>query len=247
MIRSFVATIAFLFVTIVASVLSVPAALIDRSGRVYLWITRIWAKLFLLIYGVKQTVLGLENISKGEHYVFVANHSSYTDVPIAIAAIPLGVRLIFRNTLTRIPIWGWALLVSPYIIINRSNAAQAKKSLTHAADVIRGGGSVLLFPEGTRSATGELQPFKRGAFHLAYESGAKIIPMAIRGSYELLPRSATLPSSNKKISVSIGAPLEVSLQMENQREQEMDLMRRAENAVREMLNSASVGGRLGDL
>ena len=236
-IRSIVATIIFLVVTIVLSIISIPAALIDRSGSAYLWITRIWAKIFLLIYGVKQTVFGLENIEKGEHYVFVANHSSYTDVPIAIAAIPMGIRLIFRNTLTRIPIWGWALLVSPYIIINRNNAIKARKSLTHAAKVIRGGGSVLLFPEGTRSHTSELQPFKRGAFHMAYESGAKVIPVAIRGAYEFLPRSKTLPSSNKRIFVSIGAPLGVSLQLENDRERETDLMRRAEESIRKMLSS----------
>ena len=237
MIRSIIATIIFLIVTIIASILSVPAALIDRSGSTYLWITRIWAKTFLLLYGVKQTVFGLENIKKGEHYIFVANHSSYTDVPIAIAAIPMGIRLIFRNTLTRIPIWGWALLVSPYIIINRSNAVKAKKSLTHAADVIRGGGSVLLFPEGTRSRTGEIQPFKRGAFHMAHESGAKVVPIAIRGAYEFLPRTKTLPSSNKKITVTLGTPLEISLDIKNDREREMDLMRRAEESVRKMLLS----------
>jgi len=234
-IRSTIATIIFLFVTIVASIVSVPAALLDRSGWIYLWITRIWAKLFLLIYGVRQTVGGLENIQKNEHYVFVANHSSYTDVPIAIAAIPKGIRLIFRNTLTRIPIWGWALLLSPYIIINRSNAVKARKSLAHAAEIIRRGGSILLFPEGTRSHTGELQPFKRGAFHLAYVSGAKIIPVAIKGAYEFLPRTAKLPLSHKGISVSIGAPLEVSMQIENDRDREIDLMKRSENAVREML------------
>lgn len=236
MIRSIVATIIFLAVTIVLSVVSVPAALLDRSGSVYLWITRIWSKIFLLIYGVKQTVLGLENIKKSEHYIFVANHSSYTDVPIVIAAIPMGIRLIFRHTLTRIPIWGWALLVSPYIIINRSNAIKARKSLTHAADIIREGGSVLLFPEGTRSHTGKLQPFKRGAFHMAYESGAKVIPVAISGSFEFLSRSKTLPISNKKIFVSIGAPLEVSSQIENDREREMDLMRRSEESIRKMLS-----------
>jgi len=234
-IRSIIATIIFLVVTIVASVVSVPAALFDRSGWTYLWITRIWAKSFLLIYGVKQTVLGREHIKKKEHYVFVANHSSYTDVPIAIAAIPKGMRLIFRNTLTRIPIWGWALLVSPYIIINRSNAVKAKKSLAHAAEVIRNGGSILLFPEGTRSPTGELQQFKRGAFHLAYESGAKVIPIAIKGAYEFLPRTARLPLFNKKIAVSIGVPLEVSLHIENARDREIDLMRRSEDAVRKML------------
>ena len=236
MICSVIATIIFLAVTIVLSIVSIPAALFDRGGSAYLWLARIWSKIFLLLYGVKLQVSGLENIRKQSHYVFVANHSSYTDIPILFAAIPTNIRLILRHTLTRIPIWGWALLLSPMIIINRSNASKAKTTLAHAAEVIRNGASVLLFPEGTRTSTGELQPFKRGAFHMAYESGAKVIPVAISGSYEFLPRSKTLPSSNKKIFVSIGAPLEVSLQIENDREREMDMMRRSEESIRKMLS-----------
>jgi 1-acyl-sn-glycerol-3-phosphate acyltransferase len=234
-IRSIIAAIIFLCVTIVLSVISIPAALFDRSGSAYLLLARIWSKIFLLLYGIKLSISGLENIQKHEHYVFVANHSSYTDIPIIFAAIPVNIRLILRNTLTRVPIWGWALLLSPMIIINRSNAAKAKKTLQHAGEIIRDGASVLLFPEGTRTPNGEIQPFKRGAFHMAYESGAKVIPVAINGAFELLPRTAILPSSNKKIMVSIGAPMTVSSSVANDREREMDLMRRAEEAVRAML------------
>ncbi len=235
--RRIIATIIFLVVTIVLSIISIPAALVDKSGSVYLWLARIWSKIFLLLYGVKLNVSGLENIQKQSHYVFVANHSSYTDIPILFAAIPSNVRLILRNSLTRIPIWGWALVVSPMIIINRSNASKAKKTLAHAAQVIHGGASVLLFPEGTRTPTGELQPFKRGAFHMSCKSSTEVIPVAIRGSFEFLPRNKTLPSSNKIIRVSIGEPLEISSQIENDREREMDLMKRAEESVRKMLSS----------
>ena len=236
MIRSIIATIIFLAITIVLSVVSIPAALLDRSGSAYLWLARIWSKIFLVLYGVKLHVSGLENIHKQLHYVFVANHSSYTDIPILFSAIPSDIRLILRDTLTKIPLWGWALLVSPMIIINRSNASKARTTLAHAAKVIRSGASVLLFPEGTRSSTGRLQPFKRGAFHMAYVSGAKIIPVVIEGSFEFLPRSKTLPCSNKKIFVSIGAPLEVTLRIDGDRNREIDLMERTEAAMRKMLD-----------
>jgi 1-acyl-sn-glycerol-3-phosphate acyltransferase len=145
--------------------------------------------------------------------------------------------LILRHTLTRIPIWGTALLLSPMIIINRSNSSKAKKTLNKAVEIIRNGASILLFPEGTRTHNGEMQPFKRGAFHMAYSSGTKIIPVAIKGSFELQSRTQTLPSSNKDIYVSIGAPLEASPQIENDRSREMDLMQRAENVVMEMLRA----------
>ncbi|MEP7233859.1 MAG: lysophospholipid acyltransferase family protein, partial [Ignavibacteriota bacterium] len=137
MIRSIFATIVFITATIALSILSIPAALFDRSGSAYLWLARIWSKLFFSLYGVRRVVTGLENIKKGEHYVFVANHSSYTDIPILFASLPLDIRLILRHTLTRIPIWGWALLLSPMIIINRSNATKAKKTLATAAQIIR--------------------------------------------------------------------------------------------------------------
>jgi 1-acyl-sn-glycerol-3-phosphate acyltransferase len=235
-IRRIAATIIFLGVTVVLSVLSIPAALFDRSGSFYLWFARIWAKLFLFLYDIKLNVTGKEHISKKQHYVFVANHSSYTDIPIIFAAIPSDVRLMLRHTLARVPIWGWALYLSPMIIINRSNAVKARKTLTKAAEIIHGGASVLLFPEGTRTRTGQMHPFKRGAFHLAYESGAKVIPVAIKGAFEALPPSSWLPDSNKKVFVRIGTPLEIDTAITSDRDKEMDLMKRAEMAIREMLS-----------
>ena len=234
MIRSVIATVIFLAVTIVFSFFSIAAAL-DRGGSVYLWLARIWGKLFLWLYGAKLQVSGTENINASDHFVYVSNHASYTDIPILFAAIPQDLRLILRHTLTRVPIWGWALYLSPMIIINRSNAAKAKKTLAQAAENIRGGSSVLLFPEGTRTHDGVMQSFKRGAFHLAYQSGAKVIPVAINGSFEFMRRTAILPSTNKKIIVSIGTPLEINTTIVGDREREMDLMRRAESSVRAML------------
>jgi 1-acyl-sn-glycerol-3-phosphate acyltransferase len=235
MARSVIATVFFLVITIALSLLSIPISILDRSGRLYLWFTRVWGKIFLMLYGIKISVSGLENINKKEHYVYVSNHSSYTDIPILFAAIPYDLRLILRSTLTKIPIWGWALLLSPMIIINRSNAAKAKKTLTQAAAIIRGGASVLLFPEGTRTSTGQLQAFKRGAFHMAYESGANVIPVAIKGSFDILPRTGKLPRTNLSGSVLVGEPLEIQMSIAGEREREMDLMRRAEAAVQALL------------
>ena len=201
----------------------------------YLWMARMWSKIFLFLFGIRLSVIGLENIKKNEHYIYVANHASYTDIPILFAAIPIDIRLILRNTLTRIPIWGWALPFSPMIIIDRSNPKKAKETLALATKRIRYDASVLLFPEGTRTHTGELQQFKRGAFHMAYESGAKVIPVAIKGTFDILPRTKNLPSPNKVVFVTIGVSLEVSKEIQNDREREMDLMRRAEESVRTML------------
>jgi 1-acyl-sn-glycerol-3-phosphate acyltransferase len=227
MIRRILASVAFVIVTVLLSIVSIPAALIDRSGKLYSILARLWSRIFHALFAIKIVVLGAEHISKNEHYVFAANHSSYTDIPALFVAIPKDIRLVLRHTLTRIPIWGWSLLVSPFIIINRSNAAESKRTLLRAVETIRAGASVLLFPEGTRTPNGKLQEFKRGAFHLAYASGAKVIPVSISGTFELLPRTERLPKTHRTVTVMIGAPIEVSAQIEGDRDKEIDLMMRA--------------------
>lgn len=229
--RSVIATIVFLVVTLVASVLTVPLALLDRSGRSYLWGARIWAKSFLILYGIQVKREGLRHIHKHEHYVFAANHSSYVDIPVILACIPHNIRLVLRSSLTRIPIWGWALLVSPFIVINRSSPAKSKRTLADAVKKIHAGASALLFPEGTRTPDGKLHPFKRGAFHLAYQSGAKVLPVAIVGAFEVLPRHKLLPHTNRRVTIHIGAPLEANSALPSDREKELDLMARTEAAV----------------
>jgi 1-acyl-sn-glycerol-3-phosphate acyltransferase len=174
-------------------------------------------------------------MKKGNNYVFCANHSSYTDIPVLSVAVPQYTRLILRNTLTRIPIWGWALIASPMIIIDRSNALKARKTLNRAVEIIKGGASVLLFPEGTRTRDGSLQPFKRGAFHLAYESEVEVIPVAVKGTFEFMSRTESLPKIGKHVSVRIGESLRIDKSIAGDREREMDLMRRAEESIGRLL------------
>ncbi|HYM19731.1 MAG TPA: lysophospholipid acyltransferase family protein [Candidatus Kapabacteria bacterium] len=229
--RSIIAATVFIVVTIIFSIISIPAALVDRSGRTYCVVARLWSRIFLTLFDISVSVNGSENVLTSEHYVFAANHSSYTDIPVLFVAIPKDVRLVLRHTLTRIPIWGWALLVGPFIIINRASAPKAKKSLNRAVEIIKGGASVLLFPEGTRTHDGKVQSFKRGAFHLAYESGAKVIPVSVRGTFDVMTRFDKLPKTHKHVTVTIGKPLSVNTNIEGDRDREMDLMKRAEEVV----------------
>ena len=236
-IRQYVATFFFVVVTVVLSLLSLLAAL-DRSGKVYFVLARLWSQSFCFLFGITIKVVGAKNIKKDEHYVFVVNHSSYSDIPICFVAIPKNIRLILRHTLTQIPIWGWALNFSPMIIINRSSASKSKKTLDNAIKTIKNGASVLLFPEGTRTKDRTLQSFKRGAFHLAYASGASVIPIAIKGTFELMSRSDKLPKTNGSVVVTIGAPLQASKSITGDRENELDLMQRTEEAISNLLETA---------
>jgi 1-acyl-sn-glycerol-3-phosphate acyltransferase len=236
-VRTIVASVLFVLVTIVLSILSIPAALLDRSGRSYLWLARTWSKIFLWLYGIHVRVEGLDKVKPNEHYVFVSNHASYTDIPVALAAIPAQIRIILRHELTRVPIWGWALLTSPFLIVDRSNASKARETLARAAETIKAGASVLLFPEGTRTSDGKLQEFKRGAFKLAFDSQTTILPIALDGTFEALPRTEKLPRAGSKVVVRIGEPIPFVFDPERPvREQEIALMKASEAQVRDLLS-----------
>jgi 1-acyl-sn-glycerol-3-phosphate acyltransferase len=233
---SIIASLLFLVSTIFFSFLSVVAAIVDRSGRAYLWVGRTWSKSGLFFFGTRVKVSGAEHIKAGQNYVYAANHSSYMDILILLGYIPDNLRLTLRSSLTRIPIWGWALLAGPFITIDRSNSKKAKRSIQVAIQRIRNGASVLFFPEGTRTPNGEMQPFKRGAFHLAKESGVPILPVAVIGSYKILPRHKFLPKWGKRTEIKIGEPIyPKNVEACDTRAEEIRLMKETEMRVREML------------
>ncbi|MCR4418183.1 MAG: 1-acyl-sn-glycerol-3-phosphate acyltransferase [Ignavibacteria bacterium] len=187
-IKTVIKIILIVIVTIIFASLAIIASLLDRSGKVYHFLGRIWAKLLLWIAGVKVETIGLENINSNENYVYVANHCSGFDIPVVMASVPGQLRIVFKKELTKIPLFGWQLRIGPYILIDRENPTKAMESLEIAKKKIEKGASVLLFAEGTRSQDGNIQPFKRGAFTLATRSGRKIVPLTIKGTFEILPK-----------------------------------------------------------
>jgi len=177
-------------ITIPFSLLATVGSLVQKNLRIFYWVTRTWPRMALRVCNVSLTVRGTEHLQKDAAYVFVANHASMFDILAVLAGIPGRVNLILKKELTRVPLWGWGLLVSPYIVIDRSNARKAMQSLEQAEQRIRNGASVLLFPEGTRTRDGKMRPFKRGAFSLAARSGAPIVPVTINGSFRILPKGS---------------------------------------------------------
>lgn len=190
MIMTLIKGILVLLLAIPLSLLALFSIPIDRTGRLYHWSAFAWSKIILRIFGIKVNVRGLEHIQNKERVIYVSNHASWFDIPAMIVGIPDQIRIVFKKELTVVPIWGWALKFGPYIEIDRSNAKDALKSLDKAATQIRGGASVLLFAEGTRTKDGKLQPFKRGAFALAVRSGVPVIPVAINHSFRILPKGS---------------------------------------------------------
>lgn len=198
------------FVVVIAtgllSIVAIGASLVQKSGRMYHTIGRTWAKLICRLYGIKVVVHGTEYIEPTKQYIYVSNHASMFDIPAVMAGIPDQIRIVLKRELTRIPVFGWCLALGPYVVIDRADPRDAMRSIEEAAARIRGGASVLLFAEGTRTLSGKLQSFKRGAFALAAKSGVPIIPVAINNTFRILPKGS-LRVQPTDISVVLGKPI----------------------------------------
>jgi 1-acyl-sn-glycerol-3-phosphate acyltransferase len=162
----------------------------SRTGNIVHHYARWWAKIQLLVSGVRVKVKGLEYLSKNAPFIYMANHQSSYDIFALLSCLPVQFRWIAKKELFAIPIMGWAMRAANYISIDRSGKRKALESIEKAANKIKGGVSVVIFPEGTRSRDGSIQPFKRGGFTLALKSGVPIIPIAIKGSSDVMPRDS---------------------------------------------------------
>lgn len=212
--------------SIVMSLVAIIAMLIFGK-QVFHKLARIWAKQILWAFRIKLDVVGNENLSLSESYIFCSNHSSMLDIPVLQAGLKHGFRIIYKKELEKIPIFGWGLKLSPYISILRQNARDSMAGIETAVEAISTGESVVIFPEGTRSNDGKLQAFKRGAFLLAARSKKPIVPVTIIGSSKLLPNKKFL-SGPGKIKIIINNPI---IYTGEGKQDEMKLMEKIHNII----------------
>jgi len=151
-------------------------------------ISKIYCWCILKTCFVKLRVEGLEHIDRDQPYIFMSNHASLFDIPAVAWAIPHSMRWVYKKELSTIPFLGWALKAIGHIMVDRQNRAQAVESLRKSLKKLKGNTSIMIYPEGTRSKTGELLPFKKGGFYTAITSGFPIVPIAIRGSKEIMKK-----------------------------------------------------------
>ena len=170
-----------------APVVVAVSAIDDRWGY---RLSRVWVRINLLLSGVTVRAGHEEPLDPHAPFVFVSNHQSHFDVLAVVAALPrFQLRWVAKKELTRIPVFGWALRHTGHIIIDRSDHVQAMRSLRAAAERMRSGISVMIFPEGTRGhGDGAMLPWKKGGFVLAHDAGIPVVPIAIRGSADVLSR-----------------------------------------------------------
>jgi 1-acyl-sn-glycerol-3-phosphate acyltransferase len=185
-----------------------------------------WAKAILKVCGVGVEMRGSEPIHGKVPRIYMANHCSYFDVFALLSALPVDFKFVVKQELMTIPIFGHAMKRAGYIGIERKDPRKALKSMHEAAERIRGGASVLIFPEGTRSEDGKLQPFKPGGFHLALRSGCDIVPVTITGSHRVAPKgSRTIRKGT--IGLTLGEPIRLKGQTRKNMTQVMDRVREA--------------------
>lgn len=173
---------------LIIAILTILVSPFDSKGRITHYISKIFSKVILLVSGIKLKVNGLEKIDKDKSYVFVSNHASYFDIPILMQAIPNNVRFIYKKSMTKIPVFGWGMYLGQYVPIDRENGREALKALRKAAEKIKKGISIVIFPEGTRSPDGEIKDFKKGLFVLADEAKEDIVPVLIKGSFKIMQK-----------------------------------------------------------
>lgn len=173
--------------TLAFGALAVAAGLFDRRGRLSRRLAGAWARSILRTLGVRAVVSGEENVVAGPA-VYTANHGSALDIPILFGHLPVDFRIIHKRSLYLIPIIGWSLYLGGHVGIDRGKAFRARKSLERAAERVRAGTSVAVFPEGTRSSGPEVRPFKRGSFVLARDAGVPVVPVSLCGVKDVVPR-----------------------------------------------------------
>ncbi|HEV7559402.1 MAG TPA: lysophospholipid acyltransferase family protein [Kofleriaceae bacterium] len=157
---------------------------------------------------VQLIATGADQVPTDRAYVYMSNHQSHLDIPILYATLPSPtIRMLGKKELFAIPLWGRGLRAAEFIEVDRSNHARAMKSIDYAARLVADGVSIYLAPEGTRSRDGTVGKLKKGGFHLALETKAPIVPVAIRGTIDILPRGARVMQTGRTVKVTIGAPI----------------------------------------
>lgn len=196
-----------LVATVLAVVFTLLGTIVGLGRSAGYYVPKWWARVFCFMTFVRVKVYGRENISKGQSYVFVANHQGAYDIFAIYGYLGHNFRWMMKKALEKIPLVGFTCRVSGHIYVDTSTPAATRETMETAEKRLAGGMSVVIFPEGARTPDGKLKRFKRGAYILATEFSLPVVPVTIDGAYSVMPRSARLPRPGV-IKLTIHRPIE---------------------------------------
>jgi 1-acyl-sn-glycerol-3-phosphate acyltransferase len=224
MIFTFLLIVWIIIDTFVMSLTAITVSFFSRTGNSVHLIARSWAKSILWASRIKIHVQGLSNLDPDKPFVYMCNHQSNFDIPVLYAALPIQFRWLAKKELFRIPIFGRAMRGAGYVSIDRFNRQSAINSISKAAERIRNGVSVMIFPEGTRSPDGKIGKFKKGGFFLSLDAGVPIVPVVINGTWPIMSKGSLLINPGE-VNVSIIPPINIPLYSEENKDELIDKVR----------------------
>ena len=194
-------------ITSVMGFLSLLSSLFDSTGRLQHSIASTWGRMLMAVFMVKVHLTGTENLAPEHTYVFASNHFSLIDTPLMFGFMPRPFRILARSGLWKIPFIGWHLNRAGHLPVHRENPRLAVRNIAFAAEKVKGGRSMLVFPEGGRRRGAAMRRFKTGAAHIAIQSGVSLVPVAIAGTAHVLP-PGSLHLRPGSVELRFGTPLQ---------------------------------------
>ena len=204
-----IANLLWYFYTIVMAVLSLALWPFDRTGELQHWCARWWCRLVAWTIFARIHVHGVQHVRRGRPYVYMANHASLIDTPALFAYLPYQFRIMAKKSLFNVPFMGWHLRTAGHFPIDHGNPRKTATSLRRVIEGVKAGRSLAVFPEGRRTEDGQLQAFEPGAFKIALRAGVPIVPVTIRGTFAMLPRTSLAPRPGR-VDVIISEPIDTA-------------------------------------
>jgi 1-acyl-sn-glycerol-3-phosphate acyltransferase len=195
--------------TVVFGITSIPFGFFDKDGSILHGFARQWSKLIIKTILSPVRVMGLEKIDTSRTYVYAVNHASALDIPVLYASLPFQFRIVHKKELLSYPVIGWHLKRSGQVCVDQQNPSHSVGQIKSAVRTLKNGMPLVIFPEGGRTADGKIQPFLAGAFFMAIKANVDIVPIALIGTYELLPMD-TFHIKSRPLEMRIGNPISTS-------------------------------------
>jgi 1-acyl-sn-glycerol-3-phosphate acyltransferase len=192
--------------TVVLGFVSIPVSLFGEKSRILHSFARFWSRLIVRTILSPVKVTGLEKIDTSKPHVYAVTHASALDIPVLYVYLPFQFRLLFKKELLSYPIIGWHLRRSGQVCIDQQKPTQSIAHIRSAVKSLQGGMPLVIFPEGGRTPDGEIKPFMPGAFYLAIKAQVDVVPIALIGTFELLPMN-TYHIKSRALEMRVGEPI----------------------------------------